>query len=219
MRNRCPLVARIYVWIAFVMAILLPQIALAVLGDDDCYVIGASGNCVSKAVALDKLGFPCYQKQYEEDCTSSGSLCTWITSSVEGLSRCAPTASINAGSLDPGIFCYSYGGSASECLGAPVIKFNGQEPGCIWKGGGACGVREGSSGSTPPTTCAPPGSVPDTGQGCSIPKPNAGSCINSAGNTEYFCTPEMSDMLALAFVAVAGGLVFWLRRRGKFVSL
>ena len=63
-------------------------------------------------------------------------------------------------------------------------------------------------------SCAPAGSIPIQFSGdCVAPKAIEGSCTNFIGQTEYYCTPEMSDMLAAAFIVVAGGILYMVRRR------
>jgi len=72
------------------------------------------------------------------------------------------------------------------------------------------------------------------GWSCATSGPNAGYCVGDgdcsrpydSGNVcnppktercypteSYYCTPEMSDYLAAAFVVVAGGMLFYFRRR------
>jgi len=63
----------------------------------------------------------------------------------------------------------------------------------------------------PPLTCigAPCNSCPPGSKG------GTGQCSLGGGFTAYVCvsTPEMSDYLAMAFVVMAGGMIYYLRRR------
>lgn len=45
------------------------------------------------------------------------------------------------------------------------------------------------------------------------PKGFSTACTPDTDGHYYICTPEMSDYLAMAFVAVAGGMIFHFRRR------